>query len=151
MIEGKTKILLVAFIVTAAVGFLDASFLTIEHYRESIPPCIATSGCETVLTSKYNNLFGVPTALLGALYYLALLIASVFALDRGNARVMRVASLATVVGIAMSAYFVSLQLFVIKAICFYCMVSAASSTALFLIGSIILFLTRRRGSLFKTA
>ena len=47
--------------IVALIGFADASYLTVEHYRNVIPPC-TTSGCETVLTSSYSTiLHGFPT------------------------------------------------------------------------------------------
>ena len=57
--------LLLAF---GALGFLDATYLTIQHYINRVPPC-TIGGCETVLTSTYATLGQIPIALIGAIFY----------------------------------------------------------------------------------
>ena len=127
------KIAAIVMLAVAAIGFLDATYLTIEHYRGAIPPC-TIEGCEVVLTSEQAEIAGVPVALLGAIYYLLILILAIAYLDRQNQSVLRFAASTTIVGLVASAYFVSLQLFVIKSICQYCMISAGTSTLLFITG-----------------
>ena len=128
--SAKLKIVVIAFIVLSAIGFLDATYLTIEHHKGRVPPC-AIQGCEIVLTSGQSKIIGVPVALLGSLYYLAVLIMSIIYLESGKVSVLRFASFFTIIGIIVSAYFVYLQLFVIHQICQYCLISAGTSTALF--------------------
>ena len=129
----KIKVVVIAFLVLSAIGFLDATYLTVEHYKGSVPPC-AIQGCEIVLMSGQSVIVGVPVALLGAIYYLAILIMSIAFLESKNISILRVASYLTIIGIVASAYFVYLQLFVIQQICQYCMISAITSTALFGMG-----------------
>lgn len=117
----------------ALIGFLDASYLTIEHYRGVVPPCTITLGCEQVTTSSYATLMRVPVALLGSLYYLAILGLFGFYLRNENEKILKYIRYLSVVGFLASVYFVYLQVAVIGAICQYCMVSAATSTALFAI------------------
>lgn len=63
--------------ILALLGFVDATYLTILYYQNVIPPCSIAHGCETVLTSKYATIFfGIPTALLGAIYYLTIFIST---------------------------------------------------------------------------
>jgi len=139
-----SKWLLAAFLALSFIGFLDATYLTVQHYLGSVPKCVIATGCETVLTSQYNAIFGIPIALFGAFYYLSLFLLMILALDMGREAIVRFAAFLTPVGFAASLYFVYLQLFVLKAICFYCMVSAFTSTALFILGLLIL---RRRAVL----
>lgn len=135
------KVWAIVFLVVSFLGFLDATYLTVQHYLGVIPPC-AIQGCEIVLTSAQSKIVGIPVALLGALYYLTLLILSIAYLDSKKASIIRFASYCTTVGLAASAYFVYLQLFVLKEMCQYCMVSAGTSTILFLLGLYILAKTR---------
>ena len=125
------------FLFLSAVGFLDATYLTVEHYRGITPPC-SFRGCETVLASRYNEFFGVPVALFGALYYLTLIILSIAYLDSNKISLLKYASYCTPAGLLASGYFVYLQLFVIHAICQYCMLSAGTSTLLFIAGMYVL-------------
>ena len=127
------KIAAIIMLVVSAIGFLDATYLTIEHYRGEVPFC-TIEGCKAVLTSRQAEIMGAPVALLGAVYYLVILILVIAYLDRQNQSVLRFATLTTIVGLVASAYFVSLQLFVIKSICQYCMISAGTSTLLFITG-----------------
>ncbi|MEK7208684.1 MAG: vitamin K epoxide reductase family protein [Patescibacteria group bacterium] len=131
------KVAAIIFLVVSAIGFLDATYLTVEHYRGNIPPC-TVAGCEIVLTSGQSKIAGVPVSLFGSLYYLTLLILAIAYLDRKNNSLIRLASYGTIIGFIMSAYFVYLQLFVLNAICQYCMISAGTSTVLFITGMFVL-------------
>lgn len=135
------KTLAVIFLVVSAIGFIDATYLTVTHYIGGIPPC-TIRGCEIVLTSNQSRIAGIPVALVGSLYYATLLILSFAYLDSKKSSIIKFASYCTVVGILASIYFVYLQFFVIKAICQYCMISAGTSATLFVLGIYILSQTR---------
>lgn len=123
---------IIAFPLTfALLGFADATFLTLEHFRNVMPPCTVGS-CESVLTSAYSVIFGVPVSLLGVVYYLSILAALFAYLDFKNPAIVRVALSCTILGFGMSLWFVFLQTFVLHAYCIYCMGSATISTALFI-------------------
>ena len=126
----------------SAIGLLDAGYLTFKHYLGGIPPC-TIRGCEVVLTSAQSEIAGVPVALLGALYYIMILALSLAYIISKKEMVIRHAAYLTPTGLLASAYFVYLQLFVIKAICLYCMASAATSTILFMLGAYVIIKTRR--------
>ena len=130
-----------AFLLIALIGFADASYLTALHYRGAAPACSLFEGCEKVTSSRYASVGPVPLALIGAGYYLALVISIVAYLDTGRRELMVFATGLSAGGFAASMVFVHLQLFVIRAICPYCMLSAVSSTLLFVLG---LILVRRR-------
>lgn len=130
--------IIAAFFIAALIGFADASFLAIEHYRGVVPPCTIISGCEKVTTSDYSEVFGIPLALFGAIYYFTLLILIIAYFDLKKEAILKIAALITPVGFLASLYFVYLQLIVIQAICLYCMISAAASAMLFVLGIIIL-------------
>jgi uncharacterized membrane protein len=117
--------------VVALVGFIDATYLAVEHYQGVIPPCTVTAGCELVLTSSYAAIFGIPVSLLGALYYLAIL-AGLFAyLDFRKTIILNCTFLFTIFGLLASLWFVYLQIFVIHSYCTYCLGSALTSAILF--------------------
>jgi uncharacterized membrane protein len=125
--------LAIAFTVLAAIGFFDSTYLAMKHFFGGVVPCL-TGGCELVTTSEYSLILGIPVALLGAIYYLGQLILMIAHFESKSLVPVRLAARLTIIGLLASVYFVSLQLFVIHAICDKCMLSAASSTALFLIG-----------------
>jgi len=104
--------------ILAIIGFADAVFLTTQHYLGEIPPCSVVEGCETVLTSPYATILGIPVALFGALFYLAIL--------------FKPSRLLAFLGFLASLTLLYLQLFVIKAICLYCLISLVTSTGIFI-------------------
>lgn len=130
----RSKFLGWFFLVVSFLGWLDATYLVIKHYQGVTPPCTLLHGCEIVTTSAYSILWGIPLALYGAVYYLLVFVLSIIYLETGNARLLRLAGRFTVIGFLASLYFVYLQLFVIEAICVYCLGSATTSTLLFVAG-----------------
>ena len=124
------KLVAVLFML-AILGFADSSFLTIEHFKNTIPPC-TTAGCETVLSSSYSVVAGVPVALFGALYYLLIAIGLFAHIEGKHEPSLRIVLLCTVIGFSMSLWFLFVQAFILNAYCMYCLGSAAISTILFI-------------------
>ena len=135
---SRLKIIACFFILLSLFGFLDATYLAIEHYRGVVPPCSIVHGCEQVTTSRYSMIFGVPVALLGSLYYVTLFILTIAYLDSKKLSLLTVASYLTFFGFAASIWFVYLQWHVIGAWCVYCLGSTTTSTLLFVLGVITL-------------
>lgn len=131
------KIGAMIFFLLGVAGFLDASYLTLEHYRGVIPVCNIISGCGQVLFSKYSKIGPVPLALFGVAYYSVIIFGALLFLDLKITKILRLLSVYTLVGILASAYFVYLQAFVIKAFCQYCLISALISALLFINGIFI--------------
>jgi uncharacterized membrane protein len=133
-----SKLLITLFVLMALIGFADAAYLTTKHYTDTIPPCSLVSGCETVLTSSYATVGPLPVSLIGAVYYLILFLLALAYFDTKKQILIEIASFFTWAGFLASIGLVTLQFIVIQAICLYCMVSAASSTLLFILGMVIL-------------
>src|SRR3979411_1358930 len=55
--------------IVALLGLADGIYLTVEHLTGRTAECIASSGCQEVLSSKYAALGPIPLAALGALAY----------------------------------------------------------------------------------
>ena len=123
------KIVVFPFVV-ALIGFADAAYLTLKHFQGAIPPC-TTDGCEQVLTSAYSEILGVPVSLLGAIYYLAILVGLMIYLDARKEKILTLTLRATTIGFLMSLWFLFVQIFIIGSYCQYCLVSAATSIILF--------------------
>jgi uncharacterized membrane protein len=129
--------LAIAILVVAVLGFADAAYLTIEHYRGTIPPCSVVSGCETVLTSSYSIIAGIPVSLLGAIYYLLIAIGVFAYIDTKKTVILKWTLSITIFGLLMSLWFIFLQAFVIKAWCLYCLGSAVTSITLFVLANVV--------------
>ena len=101
----------------ALAGVGVAGYLTWAHFADSTVLCVAGGGCETVQESEYAKIAGIPVALLGLGSYLTILALVVW--DSIGAR-LAAASLASL-GLLFSLYLLVLQLFVIEAVCIWCM------------------------------
>lgn len=112
----------------ALAGIADAAYLTLQHYQGKIPPC-TVEGCEQVLSSEYATVIGIPVALFGLGYYLALLVLS----RLGTKQALGLQLLLVSLGLLASAYLIYLQLEVIGAICIYCMASAIVTAAIWIL------------------
>jgi uncharacterized membrane protein len=115
----------------ALLGFVDATYLTVEHYKGAIPPCSVTGGCEVVLTSIYSEIMGIPTSLVGSIYYLLVLIGSFAYLESKNLVLLKWSLLLTIPAFIFSLWFVYIQVFELYSYCIYCLGSFLTSTILF--------------------
>ncbi len=110
----------------SAIGISETVYLIRKRKAEEVPVCFIGSGCHEVLTSKYNKILGIHNDVLGLIFYIfvcfmsALILIDIFPLEILKAIDM----LAIVTGAIMSIYFTSLQAFVIKQWCFWCLMSA---------------------------
>lgn len=102
-----------ALIVIGFLGFLDATFLTAEHYLGTLLGCPIFGGCDKVLTSPYSTVLGVPVALAGAVFYLAVFVLGIAYFDTKQKRLLVFAAYLVLFGFAASLWFLYLQLFVI--------------------------------------
>ncbi len=109
-----------AALVLSAIGIAIAAYLTYVHYAELDPVCVGGGGgCERVQNSEYAELAGIPVAVIGLLGYMAVGAAS---LGRGERSLLAAAVLA-LSGAGFSVYLTYLELFVIDAICQWCVAS----------------------------
>lgn len=125
---------------TAALLSLAGLFVSAYLYLYKIGRigslACGTGGCETVQLSPWSRFAGVEVSLIGLIGYAGLLIVSLVALQpawarrRGPATVM--AALAGA-GVLFTAYLTFLELFVIHAICRWCVGSAVIILAIFVV------------------
>ncbi len=90
----------------------------------------STGGCETVQSSSYAEVLGLPVAALGLVGFLGLLVT---ALARGDLARLSHATLA-LTALAFSAYLLYIQLAVIDAICQWCLVTDVLTIAIAVLG-----------------
>lgn len=125
------------FLLCAFVGFVDASYLSINEIRGAALPCSITHGCAAVTASAYSKILGIPVAFLGALYYLTVFLTTIAYCDTKNIRILKYATYFTALGFIMSGWFLYVQGAILHAWCQYCLASAGSSTLLFILGVVI--------------
>jgi uncharacterized membrane protein len=114
--------------VVALVGLGVALYLTYVETQDVAAVCGPVGDCNAVQASPFATLFGVlPVGLLGALGYVGILAA--WAAGRfGSFSLARVAGPAmlgmALFGVIFSIYLTYLELFIIKAVCIWCLTSA---------------------------
>ena len=112
--------------VLAVLGFLISAYLTWTHFAGLAPICTGGGeGCETVQSSRYATILGIPVALLGLISYGGLIISAAL---RGEVGIY-LGFLTSLVGTLFSAYLTYLEVFVIGALCQWCLASAAIMVA----------------------
>jgi len=138
----RNKRFAIWFLVIGFIGFVDAVYLTTNHFLGIELNCGILKGCEQVTTSVYASVWGIPVALLGLIYYLFIILSSILYLDIKKELVLRFISRVTILGLIASLWFLFAQIFLIHALCTYCLISLITSSILFIIG--VLFLKDNR-------
>ena len=108
-------------IILSLVGFGVSIYLAVTKYLGFAVPCGLTHGCEDVLNSKYANIFGIPLAVWGTLYFTGVIIVSLLA--NHYKKWKKVLTILLSLGAIFAAVFLSLQFFVLKKICQYCLLT----------------------------
>jgi uncharacterized membrane protein len=122
-----------AIAVLALLGFFVALYLWLYKIGVIGTLQCGTGGCETVQTSRYAEFLGVPVALIGVVGYAVMLAVSLAGVQPALApRRWPTVALAALSGGAFlfALYLTYLELFVIHAICRWCVVSAVITTAI---------------------
>lgn len=106
-------------------GIAVSAYLTLVHYRDDLLVC-AVGGCHTVQKSPYAELEGIPVAVLGLLMFVAMLALGL--LRRAKPDWAENITLATfalaLAGTVFTIYLTYLELFVIHAVCQWCVLTA---------------------------
>ena len=130
-----TKRMLLALL--ALVGVFLSLYLTL--YKVGIIGTLACSNygsCETVQTSRWATFLGLPVAAWGLGYYAVILVVALLGVQERWSDSRGISTLLLVLtgwGFLFSAYLTYLELFVIHAICTWCVGSASLVTLLFLV------------------
>jgi len=125
----------------SALGISETVYLIKKRLLFQKPVCLIGENCLAVLESKYNKIFIIPNDLLGLLFYITCSLITAF-LVIGVSPLLLWANIIKVliaVGSALSIFLTYLQFRVIKAWCFWCLMSAC---IIWLMAVIILFTGR---------
>ncbi len=133
-VEPKRKISYIKPLIIALslVGLILSAYLTYLHYTEGQAAfCSEGSACDEVRQSDFSTILGIPVALFGMLGYGVIIVLSLASISKKRRwLLLYIFSLG---GVTFSAYLTYVELFVIEAICKYCVISALIMTAIFLI------------------
>ncbi len=117
-----------AMVMLLILGLLVAGYLSFVELQGAKPVCGPVGNCEEVQSSSYARLFGIlPVAVLGLMGYLGLLVSWWIGNTRQDwfGRMAPVATLGMALfGASFSIYLSCLELFVIHAVCAWCVSSS---------------------------
>ena len=132
--KTKSKYYKPAILVLSAIGFLISLYLTYLHFAEGQAAfCSQGSDCDLVRQSSYSSILGIPVALLGAIGYLLIFWFSYVSVSRKMRWVLLY--ILSLSGFVFSLYLTYVEIFIIKAICQYCVISAVLMTIIFIMVS----------------
>jgi uncharacterized membrane protein len=113
----------------ALAGLSISTYLTITHWGGTPIACAGVGDCEYVNSSPYATLAGLPVSGLGATLYAGLLASAfVWWLRPGDVRPQVAYWGTALAGFGYAGYLTYVELYVLDAVCVWCMTSAALLT-----------------------
>ncbi len=135
------KILLIALLSLSILGAIDAGYLLVETMRGAAVVCPSIpigrfnlNQCNVVLATPYAKILGLPNALYGLVAYLFFALLVLYELNgKRKTGSIKLLSYLSGLGLLTFFYFIYLQFFVIKALCFYCLLSTTTMILIFIL------------------
>jgi uncharacterized membrane protein len=124
----------VPIVVVTVAGLAVSAYVWYKQVTVGPVLCIGR-GCAAVIRSRYGRLLGFPNGVWGAVYFGGLLVAAglVAANPAWGISLGPLSLLASSVALVLHAYLTYLQIFVLRALCSWCLTSAALTLALALL------------------
>jgi uncharacterized membrane protein len=124
--------------VLTILGALDALYLLIFKLTGNSQMCLGNGGCHDVNFSSYSEIYGIPVSVFGMAAFLAIL--CILFLE-GRLKIAKENGPLAIFGISLggvlfTAYLTYLELYVIHAICPFCVASAILITLIFILSVI---------------
>ncbi|PKN94141.1 MAG: hypothetical protein CVU44_06995 [Chloroflexi bacterium HGW-Chloroflexi-6] len=119
--------------IASIAGIAISIYMTIYKLTDNNAMCMGSGDCATVNASQYSEIYGIPLGVIGLLGYLGILLMLVLEkrikifLEYGNMIAMGM----SFSGFVYSIYLTYLEIYVIKAICPFCVASAVAITLCF--------------------
>ncbi|MGH7512684.1 MAG: vitamin K epoxide reductase family protein [Gemmatimonadales bacterium] len=133
---------------TSLLGLFVSAYLYLYKIGRIGTLACGSGACEAVQTSPWSRFLGVDVALIGLIGYAALLAVALLGLQSSQVQRRRPPLLLTALaagGVLFTAYLTFLELFVIHAMCRWCLGSAAIIVTILVLG--LLELRRLRAGL----
>jgi len=135
-----------AAVLLSGAGIAISGYLAGKRFSGGALACSRWAQCDLVNNSVYAVMYGVPVSVIGLAGYLLLLALAVAALRaRGAARrrLLALSLLLALGGVGFSAYLTYLEIYVIQALCSWCVASAVVIVLLAAVGVNNLLAARR--------
>lgn len=119
------------------IGLLIALYLSTVELGGGVPYCGPLHGCETVAASEYSKILGIPVAVYGVVLSLVLLTLAIAWIRTNKPALLDVHYGLSLIGVIFEVYFLTLQVFVIHALCIWCTLYGISLVARFVVVMVI--------------
>jgi uncharacterized membrane protein len=107
-------------VVLDVIGLAIALYLSTVELGGGVPYCGPLHGCETVAASEYAWIGPFPVAVYGVVLSLILLTLALAWIKTDKPALLDVHYGLSLVGVIFEVYFLTLQIFVIRAVCIWC-------------------------------
>ena len=125
-------------IILAVLGAADAIYLLIYKLTGNNQMCLGNGGCHDVNFSPFSEIYGIPVSVFGISAFLAIL--CILVLEKRLKIVEKYGPLVIfgicLGGVVFTAYLTYLEVYIIHAICPFCVASAVLITLLFILAII---------------
>jgi len=132
----KPKTTSIIIRIVAAIGLLDSTYLAYVKLANTEIYCTPGLGnCDVVNASQWSTLWGIPLGVYGVAGFGAILLISLFGnrwkmlTDNSNMVIFAI----SLGGFLFSLYLTYIELFVLRAICQWCILSALMMTVIFIV------------------
>jgi uncharacterized membrane protein len=132
--------------VSGVAGLGVSGYLTYTHFANVAAVCVLNAKCETVLTSRFAEIWNIPLALIGMVMYLVIICLGLLLWRKESAweHVTAAGILGVgLVGIIFTAYLYYLEIFVLHGFCSWCVISSIILAFIFIV-SIFNFISIKR-------
>lgn len=139
MVWVMKRLAVVAILFLAFCGLADSAYITQQEMAGAPLLCNveSLSGCNIVAQSPYAYVFGISLSEYGMLFYGIIFIVAAVELALRRSVLRRSLQLLALLGVVLSLYFTFVQVFVIQALCMYCLASAFISVLLLILAAYI--------------
>lgn len=122
-------------VLLSVIGLAISLYLTYIYTANKMAICLTGGGCDTVQHSPYAWIMGIPIPTLGAGAYVLLILLGILAWGESERQESWLLAFfgVSMVGLLFSAYLTYLELFVIHAICSWCVISAVIQLLVFVL------------------
>jgi len=129
----------VVILILAFCGLSDSIYLTQNEVSDTPLLCSVEnlSDCNIVAASQYARIFGIPLAEYGVFFYALIFIVAALEIVFFDQLLRRVLQGLSLVGILISIYLTFVEIFVLQALCIYCLASAGIALIIFIFACII--------------
>ncbi len=117
----------------AVLGICVAGYLTWSHYFGVPVYCGGSNSCELVNSSRFAYLGPLPVALIGLAGYVVILVLSLIPLKAERQWPMLLIFGGALIGVILQWYLFGIEVFVLRAICYWCVTSQTIITLIFLL------------------